>query len=349
VPGPGRKRKLMSVPPTPSIQWQGRAIALDGGTSTTRARLLEDGRIIASARRPVGVRDNVLSGGVSTLAEAVRACLDDLEAQVPGSRAVPIVAAGMLSAEVGLASIPHVAAPAGLRELAAAATPRVVPGVADAPILFVPGVKTPPGPGQDGWAEADLMRGEECETLGAMLALRLNGPVAFLWPGSHTKLVAVNADGQITGSQTTLAGEITAALAGQTLIAKSLPEALPDHPDPEAIATGMRLAASYGLGRAAFLVRIADLTAALDPERRAAFWIGAVIGDDADHLARHPILGGDVTVWVGGREPQRMLYAQRLATLRSGRVETLDDDLANRASAVGAVAVAAEAGWLNRR
>jgi 2-dehydro-3-deoxygalactonokinase len=236
-----------------------------------------------------------------------------------------------------------------LSELAAAATARVVPGVAEDPILFVPGVKTPPGSGQDGWADADVMRGEECETLGALLTLGLKGPVAFLWPGSHTKLVAVNGHGQITGSQTTLAGELTATLASQTLIAKSLPPALPDHPDPEAIATGIRLAAAYGLGRAAFLVRIADLTGSLDADRRAAFWIGAVIGDDADHLARHPILAGDVAVWVGGREPQRSLYAQRLAALRSGRVETLDDDLATRASAVGAIAVAAEAGWLSRR
>jgi 2-dehydro-3-deoxygalactonokinase len=339
----------MSDHTTPASLWKGRAIALDGGTSTTRARLLEDGRIVASARRSVGVRDTVLSGGVSPLAEAVRACLDDLEAQAPGSRGLPIVAAGMLSAEVGLVAVPHAGAPAGLSELAAAATARVVPGVAEDPILFVPGVKTPPGSGQDGWADADVMRGEECETLGALLTLGLKGPVAFLWPGSHTKLVAVNGHGQITGSQTTLAGELTATLASQTLIAKSLPPALPDHPDPEAIATGIRLAAAYGLGRAAFLVRIADLTGSLDADRRAAFWIGAVIGDDADHLARHPILAGDVAVWVGGREPQRSLYAQRLAALRSGRVETLDDDLATRASAVGAVAVAAEAGWLSRR
>ena len=38
-----------------------RVIALDGGTSNTRARLIRDGRVVASARRTVGVRDSVLS------------------------------------------------------------------------------------------------------------------------------------------------------------------------------------------------------------------------------------------------------------------------------------------------
>jgi 2-dehydro-3-deoxygalactonokinase len=333
----------------PAVDSIGRVIALDGGTSTTRARLLEDGRVIATARRAVGVRDTVLSGGVSPLAGAVKACLYDLESQVTGSRDAPIVAAGMLSAEVGLADVPHVEGPAGLKELAAAAQARHVPGVSDSPILFIPGVRTPAGPGPDGWADADVMRGEECETLGALIALGLTGPVAFLWPGSHSKLVEVDSRGRITRSHTTLTGEITAALAGHTLIAKSLPPVLPDAPDPEAVAAGMRLVVREGLGRASFLVRIADLTGALDPAGRAAFWIGAVIGDDAEHLSRHAILSGGVALWVGGRQPQRSLYAERLEALHPGPVRSIDDDLSGRASALGAAAVAAAAGWLSSR
>lgn len=51
-----------------------RVIALDGGTSNTRARLIQDGRIVGSARRTVGVRDSVLSDRSSgqRLADAVR-------------------------------------------------------------------------------------------------------------------------------------------------------------------------------------------------------------------------------------------------------------------------------------
>ncbi len=202
----------------------------------------------------------------------------------------------MLSAEVGLVAVPHVVAPAGPDELARGVVARTIPEVADRPILFVPGVRTPPADGPDGWAEADVMRGEECETLGALRLLFPPSPDpdppsptrAFVWPGSHTKLVEVDGQGRIVRSHTTLAGELTRAVARHTLLAASLPEALPDGPDPEALEAGARLVGREGLGRAAFLVRVAALSGALDPLRRASFWVGAVVADDVAHLARHP-------------------------------------------------------------
>src|SRR4051794_23104330 len=57
---------------TNSRATDGWAIALDGGTTNTRARLLRDGRIVAVARRTVGVRDAALSAGLGPLAGAVR-------------------------------------------------------------------------------------------------------------------------------------------------------------------------------------------------------------------------------------------------------------------------------------
>jgi 2-dehydro-3-deoxygalactonokinase len=326
----------------------GLAVALDGGTSTTRARLVAGDRVVAVARRDVGVRDAVRADGRSALAAAVREAIDEVVRASGGAGPELIVASGMLSAEVGLAAVPHVVAPAGLDALARGVAAREIPAVADRPILFVPGVRTSPAEGPDGWAEADVMRGEECETLGA---LHLLGPSpgpdrpsptrAFVWPGSHTKLVEVDGEGRIVRSHTTLAGEMTQALARHTLLAASLPDALPDDPDPEALEAGARLVGREGLGRAAFLVRVAALSGALDPLRRASFWIGAVVADDAAHLARHPILRGRrCAVWVGGRQPQRSLYARWLAARHEGPVAALDDDRAERAAAVGAVTIA---------
>jgi 2-dehydro-3-deoxygalactonokinase len=310
------------------------------------------GEIHAIARRSVGVRDAVLgtSGDGSPLERGVREAL--VEVIKAGGDIVPdlIVAAGMLSAEVGLTSVPHVTAPAGLDDLARGAALRNLPTIAAQPIIFVPGVRTPPGPGLDGWATADVMRGEECETLGAWTLLARSGlhpagsssapASAFLWPGSHTKLMEVDAGGRIVRSHTTLAGELTHALARHTLLAASLPEGLPDDPDPEAVAAGVRLVAREGLGRAAFLVRIAALTDSLPPAARAAFWLGAVVADDVAHLARHEILHSRPTVWVGGRHPLRELYTALLAERHPSPVRALDDSTAERASAAGAVAVA---------
>ena len=73
-------------------------------------------------------------------------------------------------------AVPHATAPAGLSELADAMVVRTIPEIGTWPIYFVPGVRTPAESGPDGWMRADLMRGEECETLGALSQLsRLNG------------------------------------------------------------------------------------------------------------------------------------------------------------------------------
>ncbi len=327
------------------------AIVLDGGTSNTRARLVRKGRVIATVRRSVGVRDTVLSNESQPVARAVRECIEEICRQNGGALPQRVVASGMLSSEVGLASVPHVIAPAGIDELAHSVVSCDLPAVGERPIDLVPGVRTPPGSGRDGWAEADVMRGEECETLGAWLALpdAQGRNAAFLWPGSHTKLVAVNASGQIVRSYTTLAGELTQALARHTLLAASLPEELPSEPDTEAFATGLRLVEDEGLGRMAFLVRVAALTSALGPSERAAFWVGAVIGDDVARIARHAVLAAPVPVWVGGRQPQRTLYSNALAMRHSGPVHALDDDLAERAPMLGALAIAERHAELRQR
>jgi 2-dehydro-3-deoxygalactonokinase len=339
----------------PAVAW---VIALDGGTTNTRARLLHGARVAATARRAVGVRDTVLGDPSSrptagapadraALLRAVREVVEEVRGVGEGRRA-PLVAAGMLSSEVGLFAVPHVVAPAGLDELARASVLVTAPEVDERPILVVPGVRTPAAEGHWGWLESDVMRGEECETLGAHAALVADGRLApgrgavFLWPGSHTKLVEVDAEGRISRSFTTLAGEILQAVAQHTLLAASLPPALPDRLDRDAAINGGFAGEHFGLGRAAFLVRIAALDGALDEDGRASFWIGAAIAADVAALADHPILRADRPMYVGGRLPSRSFYSALLARRRGGPagVKMLDDALAEAASALGASAVA---------
>ena len=244
-------------------------------------------------------------------------------------------------------AVPHVPAPAGLDELARGVAVVSLPEVAAMPIYVVPGVRTPAVDGPDGWFEADVMRGEECETQGAFTAMTAEGRIGpghwsvFLWPGSHTKLVEVDPSGRITRSHTTLAGEFLQAASRHTILAASLPEAMPDDPDPDAAAAGARAVEREGLGRAAFLVRIAALTGSLDARSRASFWIGASVAADVRDLAHHRILMRDRPVWVGGRQPLRALYAAELARRHGGPVIALNDPLAESASALGACEIAA--------
>ena len=332
------------------------AIAIDVGTTNTRARFLLEGRVLKTTRRSVGIRDAIGSSGRDTLAVALRDAIEEVVKGTTQTMPDVMVASGMLTSEVGLVHVPHVPTPAGKDELARGAILQRVPAVADQPILFIPGVRTRTSEGEDGWASADLMRGEECETLGAWETLEAEsswepgrsevGPprdtstrCVFLWPGSHTKLVEVD-DGKIVQSHTTLTGELTMALARHTLLSASLPAEFPNEPDPKALEMGVRLEAREGLGRAAFLVRIAAITDELSEEERASFLIGAVLADDVNHLVRHPMFGRARRVWVGGRQPQRTIYAELLQKKNRGSVMEIGPELSEEASARGALAIA---------
>jgi len=336
----------------------GLAVALDGGTTNTRARLVRDREIVATCKRAVGVRDAVLDSARSPLASAVRESLAEAIQAGGGIQPDLIVAAGMLSAEVGLLGVPHVLAPVDSEQLAQGAAVRILPEVSDLPIIFVTGVRTPAEPGLDGWAAADVMRGEECETIGAwqllnrgsraegseqeaLTAQTTNSRNVFVWPGSHTKLVEVDGSGVILRSHSTLAGELTAALANHTLLAASLEQGLPEAPDPEAARVGARLVRNVGLGRAAYLVRVSALQNQFNAHERASFLVGALIADDVDHLARHSMFRTASQVWVGGRQPQRSLYTAELRGRLESPVEELEARIVDQASTIGALGVAA--------
>lgn len=325
-------------------------VALDGGTTNTRARLIREGKVIATTRRAVGARDTVLQAeGKLGLSSAVRAAIDEVIHLGGGSTPDRIVAAGMMGSDVGLVNVPHVLAPAGAAELAKGARLVNLPDAADTPILFIPGIRTPASPGPAGWVEADVMRGEECETLGAIRLLSLSGSALLLWPGSHTKLVAVDEVGRMTRSFTTMAGEARAALAGHTILASSLPDG-PAEIDDMGFEAGVAAAQHAGLLRAAFLIRVAELTGSLDPTARASFLLGAMIGEDVQRLASHPMLAGscETTLHVGGPPTLRAGYSRVLGRLITGRVvKKLDDSIVEAASAVGALSVATE-WWANR-
>src|SRR5262249_35219684 len=139
-------------------------IALDGGTTNTRARLMKGGRVLATARRAVGVRDTVLGDPQASppaevvaaagpappgrVGQAVRAVVEEVGRDLgagtgpvaAAGRVEFLIAAGMLSAEVGLLAVPHVLAPAGLDDLSRAVVAVTIPEIADLPIYVVPGI-----------------------------------------------------------------------------------------------------------------------------------------------------------------------------------------------------------------
>src|SRR5262245_11065642 len=96
-------------------------ICVDAGTTNTRVYLTAGDRVIARARAGVGVRDTARDGSSERLRAALRELIDQVRniARDQGFTQAPecVIAAGMITSPLGLAEVPHVQTPAGLKEL----------------------------------------------------------------------------------------------------------------------------------------------------------------------------------------------------------------------------------------
>lgn len=275
-------------------------ICIDAGTTNTRAWLIGGDKILVRAEAMVGVRDSAREGSAAKL----RATLKNLIAEVcrhstekPGG----VIAAGMITSSLGLAEIPHIAAPAGIRELAAATLSFQFPEVAELPFLLVPGIRSGEAQGDcDSISEADVMRGEETLCVGLIEKKLAALPGAILNLGSHWKAIQIDKSGQIAFSRTSLSGELIYATQTQTILASAVPHERPENIDSEWADAGMREQQKSGLARALFCVRLLEQKCECTPNQRLSFLIGAFVAADFEGLSRQKILAPEKTVLLTG-------------------------------------------------
>ena len=281
-------------------------ITIDSGTSNTRAKLWQDGHLLAKSSAEVGVRDTVISGSRQMLQMGVRqAILEAAQTAGVNIREVGLIlASGMITSNVGLCEVPHVIAPAGTKELARGMTMSRIEAVVEQPIWFVPGIKNNVAAVNLSTYEAmDIMRGEEVETFGLIEKLKLQGPAIFVLPGSHSKFISIDAGNRVTACLTTLAGELLDIITGHTILAGALGRSFAQEFDEPALLEGARCAKRVGLGRACFSVRILELFSATNANQRANFLLGAVLATDLTALKNSSALrwSPDTPIVVTGR------------------------------------------------
>lgn len=327
-----------------------RIATIDTGTTNTRVRLWENGSLAANGFAAVGVRDTALTGSTHTLKCGVRqALLNALNAAAWSESDLGLVlAAGMITSNMGLYELPHLMAPAGIEELAAGMQSAILPEVTSHPIWFIPGVRNASGPVDlESCDQADMMRGEEVETFGLIAQQGFSFPAIVVLPGSHTKFVWLDENSRISGSITTIAGELLSAITHNTLIANALNKSFAETLDPEALLAGARHGRRVGLGRACFQVRMLDLFAGMSYNQKANFLLGAVLANDLAALdnsdaipnaARLPLIVGGGSVMAKGLE--------LLLTTDERKVCRVDDALLMSASGVGCIAIANKRGLL---
>lgn len=319
-------------------------IVIDMGTTNTRIRYVEDGRILSSFKEKTGVRDTAISGSTAALSETLRrgtaACLADCGKEFDDLKG--IVASGMITSNLGLLEVPHQEAPAGVKELCGGIREKLFPDIAPLPIAFIPGVKNhvEGGISDLDFEGMDMMRGEEVEAIGALRLSGGAGKLVYISPGSHTKFVFIDEKQRITSCGTTLAGELLWALSAETILADSIPDTLISEIDETYIRMGMEAEKKYGFTKTCFLTRIMDVFTGASPNARANFIAGAIAGCDMRAVGKE-LDDESCTVVIGGNDSLGMLY--RCVLEHSGcaadRIRILSRETLEEASAAAAVEI----------
>ena len=326
-------------------------ITIDTGTTNTRVCLWSNFEFVASAKRPVGVRNTSMDGDNQKITEGIADAFKELlEQQNINEKDIDLVlASGMITSNLGLTEVPHLIAPASLVDFSKNIHIQTIPKVCSLPIYFIPGLKNPANV-NDGPIEArDVMRGEEVETLALLNLTRTNKAVTFFLPGSHTKYVAVNNQQEITGCCTTLAGELTSAVTHNTILTGSLQNSFTDALDNEYLLKGAESCKKVGLTRSLFSTRILEQTTETTQNQLASFLLGMIISEDIRALLRSESLNFSDSHQVGIYGDSTVSQAFKIlldASHPKIKNYMIDEDISENLSGFGCLLVAASAGLL---
>jgi 2-dehydro-3-deoxygalactonokinase len=267
--------------------WRGGYIAVDWGTTNRRAYAVDrSGAVTDTFRDGHGIM-NVPAGGFEDAVAEIRRKLGDL----------PMLLAGMIGSNRGWKEAPYVPCPADAAALA------------DAILWLEPGrLGIVPGVSLSGDGEADVMRGEEVQAIGAIG--RLPDDALICHPGTHSKWIVMQG-GRITHFRTLMTGELFALLKAHSILAPQLQ----DVPAPDVSFDAGVAAALAGEEPQAglFGVRARHLLGKGDANG-ASYASGLLIGADIRTGLR---LGGNGPIGLVGRSDLRALYAAGLA--KAGR------------------------------
>ena len=320
---------------------------IDTGTSNTRAKIWNKGKVVSKSFIGVGVRDTAITGSKAKLyqgvREAIKAALDKIGMEA--SKVDLFLASGMITSNVGLYEVPHVCAPAGVEELAKGMVSAQIDEVIDKPIWFVPGIKNRiKDININNCEEMDIMRGEETETLGIIESLKIEGPAVLILPGSHSKFISLNKSRKITGCVTTLAGELLSVITHNTILANALNNSFAEKINEELIIAGADYSRKVGLGRACFLVRIMDQFTGYTFDDKANFLLGAVLENDLYAVKNSSALKVDPKhpVIIGGSEILKRAFEILIKNddYFRGKLHVIDDKSMQDMAGFGSIAAA---------
>ena len=267
-------------------------IAIDWGTTSFRAYLLDDGgRILERREAAMGVMA-ISSGGFA----------DVIDSQLPewiDARRPRIVMSGMIGSRQGWKEVPYVRVPAGLDDIAAAM--QEIGWGSRRKAWIVPGLAT-----EDAAGVPDVMRGEETQLLGIMEQID-GGRCTVCLPGTHSKWAALDG-GRILSFSTHMTGETFALLRKHSILGRTMTDG---DDDDTAFDTGVERARDKGgLLHHIFGVRARTLIDNLGGNAAREYLSGVLIGHELLAAA-----GDDSPVHVVGTHGLARRYRRALEAM----------------------------------
>ncbi|MBE2893499.1 2-dehydro-3-deoxygalactonokinase [Spirabiliibacterium falconis] len=268
-------------------------IAIDWGTSSFRARTISyEGKIIDC----ISTNDGILNAAPH-FEKVLFKHITHLQGY---SDTLPIVMSGMIGSKNGWHEIPYITLPCDASTLAANILS--IPNSHNANIILIPGVYKI---GDD----ADVIRGEETEIVGAINALNLTD-ASMIITGTHSKVATIK-NGKLVDFKTFLTGEMFYALRQSTILG-----AFKGEVDSysiwfkKGVEKGFHSKHSGELLNHIFLARTNVLCGDLPPECSLSFLSGILIGSEigaSDY--KHDI------IWIMGNGKLPQAYSNALQHL----------------------------------
>lgn len=284
-------------------------ITIDAGTTNSRIRLIDNTqkKIIAIRKSKVGVSNTAVDGNnqalKNTITDAINAIID--EKNIECSEIKYIVASGMITSNLGLYEVPHIQAPANIQDIADAVQVVQITGFPDIPCYFITGIRNKMSDDEHIYS-ADVMRGEETETIGLINNLNLEGNGMLVLPGSHNKFIFME-NKKIMHSVTTMSGELLSAVSGNTILTSSLDQSLISEVESDFISRGYADSLKYGLTRTLFQIRLLDILKKSTRNNRANYMTGSVIAADLQAVNEETLKKLD-WILLAGSEPLKEAF-----------------------------------------
>lgn len=304
-------------------------ITVDGGTTNTRVTLVKNGDALKTVRISLGARASINDPHAlpTALRNAIAALLQEF--CLTESDVTRILASGMITSEFGLCSLPHVQAPAGIRELQDSMHEITLTEISAIPFVFIRGIKSV----GDTVAETDIMRGEETELMGLLPSAPTQNTL-YVLPGSHSKLIETDECGRIFRFSTMLTGEMIAALSEGTILKDAIDLSCKDQ-DHTYLLDGCRYAMERGINEALFKVRILKNLFSRSPKEIYSFFLGAVLASEIQSILQSPT----PRVVIGGKAQIKHATETLLKELSDKEIVTVSDADVDRSSSRGAIRI----------